>query len=284
MKSYRKTILIIPFVFSSLLASAQTETSCADGLDDDNDGFIDCYDPDCSNASACDDFYFGNSVVCQEEPTENPTFSIRLKWASANQTSHTYGVPAIGDLDNDGIPEVIATNHLNNTLSILNGSTGDVLSSRTFSFTMEESVAVGVMGNEDCAWIFVSGWYNNNIMALDCTLTEMWSTTTSTSSSNGSADKTHLLSLADFNQDGAPELYHANEIYDAETGQKLVSGSGDYLYDVAFGSIAVDILDDVECTDCAGLELISGNIIYSCLLYTSPSPRDGLLSRMPSSA
>ena len=23
---------------------------------------------------------------------------------------------------------------------------------------------------------------------------------------------------------------------------------------------------------------------YSCLLYTSPSPRDGLLSRMPSSA
>src|SRR5665647_491456 len=26
------------------------------------------------------------------------------------------------------------------------------------------------------------------------------------------------------------------------------------------------------------------NIYYSCLLYTSPSPRDGLLSRMPSSA
>ena len=26
------------------------------------------------------------------------------------------------------------------------------------------------------------------------------------------------------------------------------------------------------------------DIFYSCLLYTSPSPRDGLLSRMPSSA
>ena len=26
------------------------------------------------------------------------------------------------------------------------------------------------------------------------------------------------------------------------------------------------------------------SLIYSCLLYTSPSPRDGLLSRMPSSA
>ena len=30
--------------------------------------------------------------------------------------------------------------------------------------------------------------------------------------------------------------------------------------------------------------LISNNHIFNCLLYTSPSPRDGLLSRMPSSA
>ena len=28
---------------------------------------------------------------------------------------------------------------------------------------------------------------------------------------------------------------------------------------------------------------LNGNV-YTCLLYTSPSPRDGLLSRMPSSA
>ena len=27
-----------------------------------------------------------------------------------------------------------------------------------------------------------------------------------------------------------------------------------------------------------------GYAVYVCLLYTSPSPRDGLLSRMPSSA
>ena len=37
-----------------------------------------------------------------------------------------------------------------------------------------------------------------------------------------------------------------------------------------------------------GLNLLSetprGNIFSTCLLYTSPSPRDGLLSRMPSSA
>ena len=29
---------------------------------------------------------------------------------------------------------------------------------------------------------------------------------------------------------------------------------------------------------------LTGALVYVCLLYTSPSPRDGLLSRMPSSA
>ena len=32
------------------------------------------------------------------------------------------------------------------------------------------------------------------------------------------------------------------------------------------------------------LQADRGHVFYVCLLYTSPSPRDGLLSRMPSSA
>ena len=43
-----------------------------------------------------------------------------------------------------------------------------------------------------------------------------------------------------------------------------------------------------HCNDLAGqLRAVSGHMavnLCSCLLYTSPSPRDGLLSRMPSSA
>ena len=34
----------------------------------------------------------------------------------------------------------------------------------------------------------------------------------------------------------------------------------------------------------SGSGMAAGAICYICLLYTSPSPRDGLLSRMPSSA
>ena len=33
-----------------------------------------------------------------------------------------------------------------------------------------------------------------------------------------------------------------------------------------------------------GITVPLNNLIYTCLLYTSPSPRDRLLSRMPSSA
>ena len=51
-------------------------------------------------------------------------------------------------------------------------------------------------------------------------------------------------------------------------------------------SDAVTLLENVSQFDYSWLNLASGWIPGSigCLLYTSPSPRDGLLSRMPSSA
>ena len=37
-------------------------------------------------------------------------------------------------------------------------------------------------------------------------------------------------------------------------------------------------------SECHADSAVPGYVDYGCLLYTSPSPRDGLLSRMPSSA
>ena len=47
-----------------------------------------------------------------------------------------------------------------------------------------------------------------------------------------------------------------------------------------YGEQVVDFAAWVQGTDL--VEKLS--MAYTCLLYTSPSPRDGLLSRMPSSA
>ena len=48
---------------------------------------------------------------------------------------------------------------------------------------------------------------------------------------------------------------------------------------------AVDVRKDLPSEDCTlSSPGVAGPTNWSCLLYTSPSPRDGLLSRMPSSA
>ena len=57
------------------------------------------------------------------------------------------------------------------------------------------------------------------------------------------------------------------------------------------GRVIADFLLALDGEDCvlrtqSGMAGIIKNTLakYACLLYTSPSPRDGLLSRMPSSA
>ena len=58
------------------------------------------------------------------------------------------------------------------------------------------------------------------------------------------------------------------------------------------GKVVIELDDDRNVTDAKlhvvefrGYEkFIQGHPYWDCLLYTSPSPRDGLLSRMPSSA
>ena len=53
-------------------------------------------------------------------------------------------------------------------------------------------------------------------------------------------------------------------------------------------SLTKKVVDEFASDDLPSLEelfILDENIqLYFCLLYTSPSPRDGLLSRMPSSA
>ena len=41
---------------------------------------------------------------------------------------------------------------------------------------------------------------------------------------------------------------------------------------------------EIELMTTIETDIDSDSLIFTCLLYTSPSPRDGLLSRMPSSA
>ena len=70
----------------------------------------------------------------------------------------------------------------------------------------------------------------------------------------------------------------SEETIAVETEKKLKLSVEDYNFD-GHKDFAISHVDDGM-----GTYETSQVYIYSCLLYTSPSPRDGLLSRMPSSA
>ena len=58
-----------------------------------------------------------------------------------------------------------------------------------------------------------------------------------------------------------------------------------YLYDISGSYHQKSLKESVRISENIFNSVVSTDgIPYSCLLYTSPSPRDGLLSRMPSSA
>ena len=83
-------------------------------------------------------------------------------------------------------------------------------------------------------------------------------------------------------------------IFDCDGVLVDIRKSYDYAINKTISAIMKDIFND-DVNDIINSKILyslkaSGgfndevSVVYTCLLYTSPSPRDGLLSRMPSSA
>ncbi|MEM7297166.1 MAG: hypothetical protein AAF391_02740 [Bacteroidota bacterium] len=262
MNSYLKLFFILTFSFSSLLATSQEV--CDNGVDDDGDGLIDCFDGDCATNAACDDFFFGNTVSCSDEIDVN-TFAIREQWGSADESATSHTTPAIGDLDRNGIPEVVSVNNFGSLdLFVLNGATGATIASADIGFTPENAPIIADVNNDETGDIIVSQNRGDDLALYNVdidlgVLTQIWRERASVNQTIG------LPGVADFDEDGDVEIYYRNEIMDASTGTVLIptESGANWEQDYTHGSIAVDILDDAACADCAGLELISGNELWS---------------------
>ena len=82
--------------------------------------------------------------------------------------------------------------------------------------------------------------------------------------------------VSQFDGDEAVAAYGPSDCFD---GRALVTGRESSRFVAAEEVIAYQLAKEAVNT------LIAANASFgACLLYTSPSPRDGLLSRMPSSA
>ena len=94
---------------------------------------------------------------------------------------------------------------------------------------------------------------------------------------------------ADFDQFMVPNYAPAAFVPVRGLGSRVWDQSGRELIDFA-GGIAVNVLGHCHpalvaaLTEQANTLWHISNVFTNCLLYTSPSPRDATLSRMPSSA
>ena len=99
--------------------------------------------------------------------------------------------------------------------------------------------------------------------------------------------------IIDFDGNGSPELFIGGGENQDDALYKFSDNKFILLSDVNFNKDPNDATYGVSVVDMNNdgkddliIARESGGYIYynNCLLYTSPSPRDGLLSRMPSSA
>ena len=251
-------VLLFTFLFNSTVLLAQPTEICNNGIDDDFDGFIDCYDGSCASNAACDGIFLGNDANCEVPPPQFPLFTMTLDFRSPATVNHLART-VIGDLNRDGMPEIVGMNRYSKKLYILNGSNGTIKTEVTVPWEPYWEVAIGNLDNDNCAEIFFIGYQNlagsgNDgvyLFSYDCNLNLLW-----TSAKRLPADPINF-GLADFDADGLVELYAKDEIYDAKTGIRIIkSTAGDYK-EINGGPVAVDM----EGT--STLELVLGLSIYT---------------------
>lgn len=308
-----KVVLSMAFYFfSQNFAKSQIAEICGNGLDDDLDGYVDLFDTDCigSNNSCT---LIGDSANCRFIPT-NGQMTFSSAWISQPRiTGHS--PLAVGDFDGDCIPEVVArhmtvsTNpqHMGSStnpgqIRIIDGRNG--LTKWAFNFPDIAFVNNGFLiadadddGLGELYYISSSNPSSQNILPRRILCYEydgagsfafLWQSSTPVGF-GGTISFNHgcffSVDIADFDQDGTPEVYSGNQIYNSLTGVEIVNGglSNDVGYHALGAShpagmpVAVDVLASTDIlpsnlqpcgAPCEGLELVAGGTVYAVNIGT----------------
>ena len=258
----KKTFFIVFTVISTFVFGQEI---CDNGIDDDNNGLVDCYDPQCNGTPECADFFYGKpSVNCSTSPT-NPAFNLNTIWTSTLNVS-TRSTMMAGDMDGDGIPEVVCHSSGVNQLYILDGQTGIVKVTINCPAILDhaDAIAIGDTDDDGLGEIYVV----TSDAVLRCFENDGTAKAGFTPVNIGTTAES-LPSIADFNYDGIPEIYINNAIYNSLTGTLIAQGVGSRGSNPGSNGapsglpIAADVLPDSYCPNCAGLELVCGNTIFA---------------------
>ncbi len=225
---------------------------------------------------------YGQIKICLEDSTKCyfktkyflSNFEIERKNESVEDVRTAYSF-LLADMDGDCVPEFIVPGVNWDKIIILDSKTGRI--KWEFSTpTMEiyrGSIAVADVDNDRVPEIFIKtqGFGSNPVNLKDrlicysSTGLQKWISDQRVNSTNNNNNEiTGMLALADFNQDGIPELYINNQIFNARTGVKLVGGGLNGIgkenkLNFDPGPITVAAQLDNDTSD---LELAAGYTIY----------------------
>ena len=247
------TVLFFSFILSVLIMNAQE--ICNNGIDDDGDGLVDCFDQECDGSADCNGFFFPVDPAdtgCTHTPALN---GMSIQWNNPNYSWMEQFPFVAGDIDNDGMPEVIINNAGGPV--VLNGTDGTFES--TLSFFGSNKMAFADVDDDGYAEIFAT----LNGGSVECRTYDdvhVWTANNLTDSIPDDG----FINIADFNMDGNPEVYMGRTILDAQTGAKIYVAHEPILQYFNY-SIAADVLEynAATCPDCDGLELVYRNEVYS---------------------
>ncbi|BDS13970.1 M43 family zinc metalloprotease [Aureispira anguillae] len=235
---------------------------CDNGIDDDGDGLVDCYDPDCCGDTSCSNAYYqaclGNACT---DSFPSGTFSIQQAWQSSHNVTN-WGLSVAGDIDNDGQTEIVGFRSDGAGIAV-NGQTGALKYSYNHNNPTQSNgyPAIANLDNDPEAEIVIR--QNNDLRVYEHDGTLKWSVTTTIDLGD------NTIGIYDFNADGIPEIVYGRRIYSSINGALLVTGNGARGKNTHYSGglvLAADIIDVNDCAgnpDCNGLELIAGPHVYS---------------------
>lgn len=290
------------YFISNATLYAQGEI-CGNGLDDDADGLIDEYDPDCCGHPNISTFYDPCPSTNCSFLGDLPEIELDTLFTSADSSYSTLCTPVFGDIDGDGVVEIVVFRHesTTNAIEIINGNTHQVEEVIPISSTLGDnrlgSIALGDVldgngnrGTDGLSEIIVSVGTRSVLIlrpsgalvagmgrySVHDTVTGVWNNVHGT----GTVNTAMQPNIADFDQDGIPEIYCGFFIIDAQEGIIMNPGlptegfgvilRNNQAYRAAY-TAATEALTSTTVNQngapcgsaCDGLELIAGRTAYA---------------------